>query len=72
MVVGVEFRNAGGKHGNYPFPAGLNDCASGLQWVNDNKELNPRAIFRIWKMNAFQSSACANRDVCCWWERESL
>ena len=38
VVVGVEFRNAGGKHGNYPFPAGLNDCTSSLQWVNDNKD----------------------------------
>jgi acetyl esterase/lipase len=37
VVVGVEFRNGGGKHGPYPFPAGLNDCASALQWVNDNK-----------------------------------
>ena len=26
VVVGVEFRNAGGKLGNHPFPAGLNDC----------------------------------------------
>ncbi len=37
VVVGVEFRNGGGKHGPYPFPAGLNDCTSALQWVNDNK-----------------------------------
>ena len=37
VVVGVEFRNAGGKLGNHPFPAGLNDCTSGLRWVNDNK-----------------------------------
>lgn len=29
VVVGVEFRNAGGRLGPYPFPAGLNDCASG-------------------------------------------
>lgn len=32
VVVGVEFRNGGGKLGNHPFPAGLNDCASALQW----------------------------------------
>jgi len=38
VVVGVEFRNGSGKLGNYPFPAGLNDCASGLQWTHDNKE----------------------------------
>jgi acetyl esterase/lipase len=37
VVVGVEFRNGGGKLGPHPFPAGLNDCSSALQWVNDNK-----------------------------------
>ena len=37
-AVGVEFRNGGGKLGNHPFPAGLNDCASGLQWVYENRE----------------------------------
>ena len=37
VVVGVEFRNGAGKHGNHPFPAGLNDCMSGLQWTFDNK-----------------------------------
>ncbi len=36
-VVGVEFRNGAGKHGPFPFPAGLNDCTSALQWVIDNK-----------------------------------
>lgn len=37
VVVGVEFRNGGGKLGNHPFPAGLNDCVSGLQWTFDHK-----------------------------------
>jgi acetyl esterase/lipase len=37
MVVGVEFRNGGGTLGNHPFPAGLNDCMSGLQWTFDHK-----------------------------------
>jgi acetyl esterase len=37
VVVGVEFRNGGGKLGPHPFPAGLNDCASALQWVIDSK-----------------------------------
>ena len=37
VVVGVEFRNAAGRLGPHPFPAGLNDCAAGLQWVYDNK-----------------------------------
>ena len=38
VVVGVEFRNGGGKLGNHPFPAGLNDCASGVEWTAANKE----------------------------------
>jgi acetyl esterase/lipase len=38
VVVGVEFRNGGGKLGPHPFPAGLNDCVSGLRWVLDNKD----------------------------------
>jgi acetyl esterase len=37
VVVGVEFRNGGGALGNHPFPAGLNDCASGVQWVDQNR-----------------------------------
>jgi acetyl esterase/lipase len=37
VVVGVEFRNGAGKQGPYPFPAGLNDCTSALQWINENK-----------------------------------
>jgi len=37
VVVGVEFRNGAGKLGNHPFPAGLNDCMSGLRWTFDHK-----------------------------------
>jgi len=37
VVVGVEFRNGAGKHGPFPFPAGLNDCTSALEWVGENK-----------------------------------
>lgn len=37
VVVGVEFRNSSGKHGRHPYPAGLEDCYAGLQWVHDNK-----------------------------------
>jgi acetyl esterase/lipase len=37
VVVGVEFRNGGGKHGPHQFPAGLNDCAAALRWVVDHK-----------------------------------
>ena len=38
VVVGVEFRNSAGKLGNHPFPAGLNDCASAVQWAYRNRE----------------------------------
>ncbi len=38
VVVGVEFRNGGGRLGNHPFPAGLNDCASAVQWVHSNRD----------------------------------
>ncbi len=39
VVIGVEFRNSGGRLGNHPFPDGLNDCASAVQWVYANKSL---------------------------------
>lgn len=38
VVVGVEFRNAAGALGPHPFPAGLNDCASGARWAIANRE----------------------------------
>lgn len=38
VVVGVEFRNGAGELGPYPFPAGLNDCASAVQWVHQNRD----------------------------------
>jgi acetyl esterase len=38
VVVGVEFRNAGGALGPHPFPAGLNDCSAALRWVAANKQ----------------------------------
>lgn len=38
VVVGVEFRNAGGKLGPYPFPAGLDDCAAAVRWTHANRE----------------------------------
>jgi acetyl esterase/lipase len=38
VVVGVEFRNAGGVQGPHPFPAGLNDCASALDWMHGQRE----------------------------------
>ena len=36
-VIGVEYRNAAGKLGNHPFPAGLNDCADATRWVNQRR-----------------------------------
>jgi acetyl esterase len=45
MVVGVEFRNAAGKLGNHPYPAGLNDCAAATAWVLEHRaELNVGAV----------------------------
>src|SRR6476660_3318496 len=38
LVVGVEFRNSGGKLGPHPYPAGLNDCAAGVRWVSANRD----------------------------------
>lgn len=37
VAVGVEFRNAGGKLGPYPFPAGLDDCAAAVRWVHAHR-----------------------------------
>jgi acetyl esterase len=37
ITVGVEFRNGGGKLGNHPYPAGLNDCVSAVQWTHANR-----------------------------------
>ena len=38
VVVGVEFRNAGGALGPHPFPAGLNDCVAALEWMHANRQ----------------------------------
>lgn len=37
VVVGVEFRNSGGKLGPHPFPAGLDDCAAAARWVGAHR-----------------------------------
>ncbi|MDT5017804.1 MAG: acetyl esterase [Mycobacterium sp.] len=37
VVVGVEFRNSGGKLGPHPYPAGLSDCAAGVRWTYANR-----------------------------------
>jgi acetyl esterase len=38
ICVGVEFRNSAGVLGSHPFPAGLNDCHSGLEWLYSQKD----------------------------------
>jgi acetyl esterase/lipase len=37
VVVGVEFRNGAGRLGPHPFPAGLDDCASALEWMHERR-----------------------------------
>jgi acetyl esterase len=37
VVVGVEFRNAAGRLGVHPYPAGLGDCAAATEWVVNHK-----------------------------------
>jgi len=37
VVIGAEFRNGGGRLGPHPFPAGLSDCASTVQWANEQR-----------------------------------
>src|ERR1700741_738610 len=37
VVIGVEFRNAAGKLGNHPYPAGLNDCAAATRWALEHR-----------------------------------
>lgn len=38
LVVGVEFRNGAGRLGPHPFPAGLDDCAAALGWVDTHRD----------------------------------
>ncbi|GLP80816.1 alpha/beta hydrolase fold domain-containing protein [Mycobacterium antarcticum] len=38
VVVGVEFRNSAGTLGAHPFPAGLEDCASALEWMHAQRD----------------------------------
>ncbi|USW51028.1 Putative alpha/beta hydrolase-3 [Septoria linicola] len=38
VVVMIDFRNAWTKEKHNPFPAGLNDCAAGVQWVAANRD----------------------------------
>ena len=48
VVVGVEYRNGGGKLGA-PVPAGLEDCAAGLRWVLAHRPDSTRGrVRRVW------------------------
>ena len=38
VVIAVDFRNAWTPKKWIPFPAGLNDCVSGIQWVHAHKK----------------------------------
>ena len=38
VVVGVEFRNGAGRLGIHPFPAGLDDCATALAWMDSQRD----------------------------------
>lgn len=38
IAVGVGFRNACGASGRHPFPAGLTDCGTALDWIHDHRE----------------------------------
>ncbi|MCU1394815.1 MAG: alpha/beta hydrolase [Ilumatobacteraceae bacterium] len=38
VVVGVEFRNGAGRLGPHPFPAGLHDCVSALEWLHAHRK----------------------------------
>ena len=60
VVVGVEFRNGSGKLGRHPFPAGLNDCMSGLQWCHDN-----RSNLNVSKIVITGESGGGNLSIAC-------
>ena len=47
LVIGVEFRNAAGRLGDHPFPAGLNDCASVLNWAHDQREALEMSVLAV-------------------------
>jgi acetyl esterase len=38
VVVTVDFRNAWTAEGANPFPAGLNDCSSALDWIHEHRD----------------------------------
>lgn len=38
VVIAIDFRNAYMDEGLHPFPAGLNDCGSGVEWINTHRK----------------------------------
>jgi acetyl esterase/lipase len=38
MVIGVDFRNGGGRRGAHSFPVGLHDCADAVRWIAERRE----------------------------------
>lgn len=38
VVVTVDFRNAWTAEGAHPFPAGLDDCSTALDWIHEHRE----------------------------------
>ena len=65
LVVGVEFRNAGGALGPHPFPAGLNDIYCALEWLRDkNDELGFGSITLVGESGgAHLAISCALKAV---------
>ncbi|HAA18151.1 MAG TPA: hypothetical protein DCR93_12705 [Cytophagales bacterium] len=39
LVASVDFRNSSGNGARAPFPAGLNDCVSALQWLGNQEDI---------------------------------
>jgi len=40
VVASVDFRNCSGTGARAPFPAGLNDCISALEWLGNREEID--------------------------------
>ena len=38
IAISIDFRNAWTAAGQNPFPRGLNDCATGLDWVHEHRD----------------------------------
>ena len=54
------------EHGSDPFPAGLNDCSSALQWVTDNKKRLGASNVVVSGESGGANQISASRPRCCW------